>query len=161
MKKRIILTIWVCLLAASVSAQIDGTVKKNDIYVETPILAKSENSKDQTTFAAMRAPIIKKVNENPKVIAVENKACAHKLLTVIQKYNRSSYRDSTDGKFYYKVEVYYTLAIKNTEKNEVLSQGMSKKGTAKSEKSYADALAIAMCHGYHASKPDELSQNEW
>ena len=25
----------------------------------------------------------------------------------------------------------------------------------------ADALAIAMCHGYHASKPDELNQNEW
>lgn len=143
MKTKIILTFLVCILSSSVSAQTPVTTNKNDVYVETPILAINENSKEQTTFAAMRAPIIKKLNENPKVQAVENKSCTHKLLTVIQRYQRSTYRDSTNGKFYYKVEFYYTLAIKNTQKNEVLSQGMSKKGTARSEKSYADALAIA------------------
>ena len=145
--KRNILLIWSCLMIGAVFAQTIPTTNKNSIYVETPIYAKSDNNNEQTTFAAMRAPLIKKVNENPKTLAVEDKNCAHKLLTVIQKYNCYTYRDSTNGKFYYKVEFYYTVAIKNTQKNEVLSQSMSKKGTAQSEKSYADAFAIA-CNQY-------------
>ena len=127
----------------AVFAQTLPTNSPNSIYVEPPIYAKGDKNSEQSTFAAMRAPLIKKVNENPKTIAVEDKNCAHKLLTVIQNYKRNTYRDSTDGKFYYKVEFYYTVAIKKTKDNEVLSQLMSKKATAKSEKSYADAFAIA------------------
>ncbi len=123
-----------------VSAQINVSTKRNPIYVVPPIFAKSENSSDQKTFAAMRAPLINKVNENPKVMAVEDQNCTNKLITVIQNYKQYTYRDSTDGKFYYKIEFFYTLAIKNAEKNEVLSQSMSKKGYSQSEKSYADAL---------------------
>lgn len=132
-----------CFFALPAIAQVGLTMKRNDIYVESPILAKGENNSEQTTFAAMHAPLIKKVNENPKVLSVDDKNCAHKLLTIIQNYRRHSYRDSTNGKFYYKVEFQYTIAIKNTQKNEVLAQGMTKKGSAQSEKSYADALSIA------------------
>lgn len=143
MKKRFILLMLVCLLAGVASAQTNLTTGRNPIYVESPILVRSDESSEQSTFAAMRAPLIKKVNENPKVQAVEDKACAHKLLTVIQNYKQYTYRDSTDGKFYYKVEFHYVLAVKNTTNNEVLAQGMSKKGTAQSEKSYAEALSLA------------------
>ena len=141
------IVILACILAMTVTAQNVPTTNTNSIYVETPIYAKSDNSQDKTTFAAMRTHLIGKVNENPKTQATENKSCANKLLTVIQNYKRYTYRDSTNGKFYYKVEFYYTLAIKNTEKNEVLSQSMSKKGTYQSEKSYADAFASA-CKTY-------------
>ena len=143
MKTRHLFTILACFLACVVSAQTESTVNKNDVYVEYPFLVKSENNKEQTTFAAMRPQLIKKLNENPKVQAVEDKNCPNKLLTVIQNYKKYTYRDSTDGKFYYKVEFHYTLAIKNTEKGEVLSQSMSKKGTAQSEKSYAEAFSNA------------------
>lgn len=140
---RYLAILLLCFFALPAIAQVDLTMKRNDIYVESPILAKGENNSEQTTFAAMHAPLIKKVNENPKVLSVDDKNCAHKLLTIIQNYRRHSYRDSTNGKFYYKVEFQYTIAIKNTQKNEVLAQGMTKKGSAQSEKSYADALSIA------------------
>ena len=143
MKTRCLFTLLACLLAATATAQTDLTNQIHDIYVEPPIYAKSETSRDQTTFAAMRAPIIKKLGENPKVRAVEARNCTYKLLTIIQNYRRFTQRDSTNGKFYYKVEFQYTIAIKNTQKNEVLAQGMTKKGSAQSEKSYADALSIA------------------
>lgn len=143
MRKRYILLMLVCLLAGVATAQTDLSMGRNNIFVESPILVRSDQSSEQSTFAAMRAPLIKKVNENPKVLAVEDKACTHKLLTVIQNYKQYTHRDSTNGKFYYKVEFHYVLAIKNTANNEVLAQGMSKKGTAESEKSYADALSIA------------------
>lgn len=143
MKTKHILAFFICLIAVSATAQIDPTVKKNPLYVEFPIHAINDQKHEQNTFAAMRAPLIKKVAENPKVQVVEDRACVNKLLTIIQNYKKYTYRDSTNGKFYYKVEFHYTLAIKNTEKNEVLAQGMSKKGTAQSEKSYADALSIA------------------
>ena len=143
MEKRHFFTFLICLLAGAVYAQTDLTKQRNDVYVEYPILVKSDNSKEQKTFAPMRASLIKKLNENPKVLAVEDKNCAHKLLTVIQNYKQYTYRDSTNGKSYYKVEFHYTVAIKNTEKNEVLAQGMSKKGSAQSEKSYAEAFASA------------------
>ena len=136
-------TLLAFLIAGTVFAQIDFTNKRNEVYVEPPILVKSDNSNEQRTFAPMRPHLIKKLNENPKVLAVENRACPHKLLTVIQNYKRYSYKDSTNGKFYYKVEFQYTVAIKNTVKNEVLAQGMTKKNSAKSEKSYADAFASA------------------
>ena len=141
--KRFYLMLLVCLLAGAASAQTGLSMGRNDIYVESPILVRSENNSEQSTFAAMRAPLIKKVNENPKVQSVENKNCEYKLLTVIQNYKQYNHRDSTNGKFYYKVEFQYLLAIKKTATNEVLAQGMTKKGTAESEKSYADALAIA------------------
>ena len=144
--KRSILSLLASLFAITLFAQIPST-NINSIYVETPFYAKSETSKDQTTFAAMRAPLINKVNENPKTQSVEDKSCPNKLLTVIQNYKQYIYRDSVSGKRYYKVEFHYTLAVKNTEKNEVLSQGMSKKGSYQSEKSYADALAQA-CKNY-------------
>ena len=151
MKPRLIFTLFACLIAGALSAQTDlstnNTNNKNSIYVVPPILAISDNNSEQKTFANMRAPIIKKTNENPKVIAVEDPNCANKLLTVIQKYKKYTQRDSTNGKLYYKVEFYYTLAIKNTEKNEVLSQGMSKKASVQSEKSYAEAFAEA-CRRY-------------
>ncbi len=147
MKKRSILLIWSCLTALTIYAQVIPSTGRNPIYVEPPIYAKSDNSSEQTTFAAMRPYLVSKVNENPKTLATDDKACAHKLLTVIQNYKKYTYRDSTNGKFYYKVELHYTLAIKNTEKNEVLSQSMSKKGTYQSEKSYADAFASA-CKTY-------------
>ena len=147
MKPRQIITLLVFLIAGSLSAQTDLSTNRNAIYVVPPILAKSDQSSEQKTFAAMRAPIIKKVNENPKVIAMEDQNSANKLLTVIQNYKRYTQRDSTNGKLYYKVEFYYTLAIKNTEKNEVLSQGMSKKASIQSEKSYAEAFAEA-CRRY-------------
>ena len=140
---RYLAILLLCFFALPAIAQVGLTMKRNDIYVESPILAKGENNSEQTTFAAMHAPLIKKVNENPKVLSVDDKNCAHKLLTIIQNYRRHSYRDSTNGKFYYKVEFQYTIAIKNTQKNEVLAQGMTKKGSAQSEKSYADALSIA------------------
>ena len=143
MKTIHIFSILFCLLVVPVSAQTELTTNKNEVYVETPILAKSDKSSEQKTFAAMRTPLIKKVNENPKVIAVENKNCNKKLLTVINNYKQHIYRDSTNNKSYYKVEFFYTLAIKDAEKNEVLAQGMSKKGSAQSEKSYADAISIA------------------
>ena len=147
MKPRLIFTLFACLIAGALSAQTDlstnNTNNKNSIYVVPPILAISDNNSEQKTFANMRAPIIKKTNENPKVIAVEDPNCANKLLTVIQKYKKYTQRDSTNGKLYYKVEFYYTLAIKNTEKNEVLSQGMSKKASVRSEKSYAEAFSEA------------------
>ena len=143
MKKRFYLMMLVCFIAGAATAQTELTTGKKDIYVESPILVRSENNSEQSTFAAMRAPLIKKVNENPKVQAVENKNCTYKLLTIIQNYKQYNYRDSTNGKFYYKVEFQYLLAIKNTTTNEALAQGMTKKGTAESEKSYADALAIA------------------
>ena len=73
MKTRCLFTLLACLLAATATAQIDLTNQIHDIYVEPPIYAKSETSHDQTTFAAMRAPIIKKLGENPKVRAVENR----------------------------------------------------------------------------------------
>ena len=95
----------------------------------------------------MRAPIIKKLNENPKVQAVENRNCEYKLLTVIQNFKQYTYRDSTNGKFYYKVEFHYTVAIKNTLKNEVLAQGLSKKASKQSELSYADAFSMA-CNSF-------------
>lgn len=146
MKTRLFLTLLACLLAELASAQTTlNTI--HDVYVESPILALDDKQSEQTTFAAMRAPIVKKLNENPKVNAVENKACTYKLLTVIQKYKHYQYRDSTNGKRYYKVEFYYTLAIKNTQTNEVLSQGMSKKGSIQSEKSFAEAFANA-CSRY-------------
>ena len=143
MKTKHFLTFFICLIAMSATAQIDLSVKKNPLYVEFPIHAINDQKHEQKTFAAMRAPLIKKVAENPKVQVVEDRACVNKLLTIIQNYKKYTYKDSTNGKFYYKVEFHYTLAIKNTEKNEVLAQGMSKKGTAQSEKSYADALSIA------------------
>lgn len=142
-KMRYALILLWCVALVPAHSQTSLTMQKNDIYVEPPILAKGDNNSEQTTFSAMHAPLIKKVNENPKVRAVDDKNCGHKLLTVIQNYKRYTYRDSTDGKFYYKVEFHYMLAIKNTQRNEVLSQGMSKRGTARSEKSYADALSIA------------------
>ncbi len=140
MKARRIFTILACLFAVSVSAQTNLSRERNPIYVVPPIHAKSEQNTEQTTFADMRAPLIQKLNENPKVVAVEDENCANKLLTVIQRYKRRHYRDSIDGKYYYKVEFYYTVAVKNTEKNEVLAQGLSKLGTGVSEKSYAEAL---------------------
>lgn len=158
MKTKYLLFFVACLLTGTAFAQTDQATNKNPVYVEYPILAKSDQSKDQTTFAAMRAPLMEKVNENPKVLAVEDKACANKLLTVIQNYKKSTYRDSTNGKFYYKVEFHYTLAIKNTEKNEVLAQGMSKLGTAQSEKSYADALSIACTKLPHQSDFNEIAE---
>ena len=136
MKTRHLLASLTCLITLSVSAQ-------TDIYVETPFYAKSSDNKEQTTFAAMRAPLIEKVNLNPKVRSVEDKSCPNKLLTVIQNLKKYTYRDSISKKFYYKVEFQYALAIKNTEKNEVLSQGSSRKGYSQSEKSYADAMAMA------------------
>ncbi len=143
MKKRLFLMMLVCLLAVSAFAQAELTTGRNNIYVESPILVRSDQSSEQSTFAAMRAPLIKKVNENPKVLAVEDRNCAYKLLTVIQNYRQYNYRDSTNGKFYYKVEFQYLLAIKKTATNEVLAQGMTKKGFEQSERSYADALALA------------------
>ena len=143
MKTRCLFTLLACLLAATATAQTDLTNQIHDIYVESPIYAKSETSRDQTTFAAMRAPIIKKLGENPKVRAVEDRNCTYKLLTIIQNYRRFTQRDSTNGKFYYKLEFNYIIAIKNTQTNEAVAQGMTKKGYAESEKSYADALAIA------------------
>ncbi len=155
MKTRHIFTILVCMIAGALYAQTNLSTNKNAVYVVSPILAKSDKTSEQKTFAAMRAPIIKKLNENPKVMAMENQNCGHKLLTVIQNYKQYTQRDSTNGKFYYKVEFYYTLGIKNTEKNEVLSQGMSKKASVRSEKSYADAFAEA-CRIY----PYESDINE-
>ena len=143
MKTRCLFTLLACLLAATATAQTDLTNQIHDIYVESPIYAKSETSRDQTTFAAMRAPIIKKLGENPKVRAVEDRNCTYKLLTIIQNYRRFTLRDSTNGKFYYKLEFNYIIAIKNTQTNEAVAQGKTKKGYAESEKSYADALAIA------------------
>ena len=147
MKTRCFLTFLVCVLAGTAFAQLDVTKKTNEIYVESPILSNGGNSTEQTTFAAMRAPLIKKVNENPKVQTVEDRNCVNKLLTVIQNYKRYTYRDSTDGKFYYRVDFHYVLAIKNTQTNEVLAQGSTKTAYVKSEKSYADAFAQA-CQKY-------------
>lgn len=143
MKKRIFILMLVCLLAGVATAQTGLSLGRHDIYVESPVLVRSDQSSEQSTFAAMRAPLIKKVNENPKVQAVEDRNCEYKLLTVIQNYRQYNYRDSTNGKFYYKVEFQYLLAIKKPATNEVLAQGMNKKGYAESERSYADALAIA------------------
>lgn len=144
MKTRHLLALLTCLITLSVSAQTDVTANnKNDIYVETPFYAKSSDNKEQTTFAAMRAPMIKKLNENPKVRSVEDKSCPNKLLMVIQNLKKYTYRDSISKKFYYKVEFQYAMAIKNTEKNEVLSQGSSRKGYSQSEKSYAEAMSLA------------------
>lgn len=145
MKTRHFLALLTCLITLTVNAQTDvtATSNKNNIYVETPIYAKSSDSQDMTTFAAMRAPLIKKVNENPKVQAVEDKSCPNKLLTAIQNLKKYTYRDSISKKLYYKVEFQYAVAIKNTEKNEVLSQGSSRKGYSQSEKSYAEAMSLA------------------
>lgn len=147
-----------CLFAGAVFAQIDLTNKKHDIYVESPILSNGSNSNEQTTFAAMRAPLVKKVNENPKVVTVEDRNCVNKLLTVIQNYKRYTYRDSTDGKFYYRVDFHYVLAIKNMQTNEVLAQGSTKTAYSKSEKSYADAFANACERFPYASDFNEVAE---
>ena len=155
MKTRYFLTLLVCVFAGTVFAQTNLTKKTNDIYVESPILSNGSNSNEQTTFAAMRAPLIKKVNQNPKVQTVEDRNCVNKLLTVIQNYKRYTYRDSTDGKFYYRIDFHYILAIKNTQTNEVLAQGATKTAYIKSLKSFADAFDQA-CQRY----PDASDFNE-
>ena len=142
----------------SAQTQLDLSKKKNDIYVESPILSKGNNSNEQTTFAAMRAPLVKKVNENPKVQTVEDRNCVNKLLTVIQNYKRYSYRDSIDGKFYYRVDFHYVLAVKNTQTNEILAQGATKTAYSKSEKSYADAFASAVERFPSASDFNEVAE---
>lgn len=158
MKTRCFLTLLFCLVAGAVFAQIDLTKKKNDIYVESPILSNGGNSTEQTTFAAMRAPLIKKVSENPKVQTVEDRNCVNKLLTVIQNYKRYTYRDSTDGRFYYRIDFHYVLAIKNTQTNEVLAQGSTKTAYCKSERNFADAFAMA-CERYpYASDFNEVAE---
>jgi len=144
--KRTILSVLATFFAVTIFAQLP-TTGNNSIYIETPIYAKSETVSDQTTFAAMRPYLVQKVNENPKTQAVEDRNCTYKLLTVIQNYKQYIYRDSVSKKSYFKVEFYYVLAIKNTEKGEVLSQSMSRKGSVQSEKSYADAFANA-CKTY-------------
>ncbi len=143
MKTKLLIAFIACLIAGSATAQIDLSMKKNPIYVVTPIHVTSDQKHEQRTFAAMRAPLIKKVSENPKVQVVEDRACVNKLLTVIQNLKKFTQRDSTNGKVYYKLEFHYALAIKNTEKNEVIAQGSTKKGYAQSEKSFADAFASA------------------
>ena len=143
MKTKLFIAFIACLLAGSATAQIDLSMKKNPIYVVTPIHVTSDQKHEQRTFAAMRAPLIRKVSENPKVQVVEDRACVNKLLTVIQNLKKFTQRDSTNGKVYYKLEFHYALAIKNTEKNEVIAQGSTKKGYAQSEKSFADAFASA------------------
>ena len=89
MKTRHIFTILVCMIAGALYAQTNLSTNKNAVYVVSPILAKSDKTSEQKTFAAMRAPIIKKLNENPKVMAMENQNCGHKLLTVIQNYRNT------------------------------------------------------------------------
>ena len=115
MKTKLLIAFIACLIAGSATAQIDLSMKKNPIYVVTPIHVTSDQKHEQRTFAAMRAPLIKKVSENPKVQVVEDRACVNKLLTVIQNLKKFTQRDSTNGKVYYKLEFHYALAIKNTE----------------------------------------------